>query len=130
MINSILISFAPATKIPEIIIAFLLLIDAKIYGLFSYLYRIFMQLSEVEVFDISVFDSVVQNIYMIFGVVALFLVVFSLLQTLINPDDMNKSTTSIKHVINNGYCSNLLNTISFSLFVSFSSICNKLSINS
>lgn len=91
--------FNPFNIIEEALISFLLLIDAKIYSLFAYLFNLFMSLAQARIFDISSFDAVIHNLYLLFGVVALFLLAFSLLQAIINPDDMNKTTSSIKHII-------------------------------
>jgi len=70
----------------EIIINFLLLIDSKIYELFGYLYGLYISIASAKIFNVEVFDYFVKNIYIIFGVVALFILAFFLLQNVVNPE--------------------------------------------
>lgn len=94
-----LLLFSPFALVEEGLISLLMLIDAKIYGLFAKLYSLYLDLAMARIFDISTFDNVIKNVYVIFGVVALFIVVFSLLQAMVNPEDVSKGTKTTKDVI-------------------------------
>jgi len=95
----ILLLFSPFKIIEEGLISLLMLIDAKIYGLFSELYSLYLELAMARIFDVTSFDSVIKNVYVLFGVVALFIVAFSLLQAMINPDDAAKGTKTVKDIL-------------------------------
>jgi len=94
-----LLLFSPFALVEEGLISLLMLIDAKIYGLFAKLYSLYLDLAMARIFDISTFDNVIKNVYVIFGVIALFIVVFSLLQAMVNPEDVSKGTKTTKDVI-------------------------------
>ncbi|MBQ4060963.1 MAG: hypothetical protein IJY87_04090 [Bacilli bacterium] len=101
ILSNILIGAGPFSGLTgsEAIVSFLLLIDSKIYGLFAEMYTLYIQLARAQIFDISAFDFFVNNVYVIFGVVALFILAFFLLQGMINPDDSGAGTKSIKQFV-------------------------------
>lgn len=73
--------------IEEHFLALLLLIDSKIYWAFSKLYSFFISLARLELFRDDAFSAVMNNVYVIFGVVALFVVAFVLLKEMVNTED-------------------------------------------
>lgn len=101
ILSNILIGAGPFSGLTgsEAIVSFLLLIDSKIYGLFAEMYTLYIQLARAQIFDVSAFDFFVNNVYVIFGVVALFILAFFLLQGMINPDDSGAGTKSIKQFV-------------------------------
>lgn len=83
----------------------LLSLDGIIYSFIGYLYKIFLILSRANIFQSEMFIPFVRRIYMVIGVVMLFLLSYNLLTNIVNPDKGNKSTTgktvfnSIKAII-------------------------------
>lgn len=73
------------------IVSFLLWIDSVGYNIFSIFYDTFLKLAQQEIFKENAFDTIYNNIYLIIGVVALFLMAYMLLKMMINPDDNNSS---------------------------------------
>ncbi len=98
MISKILIS-GSFFGIDEGITSFLLLIDAKIYWAFSQMYSLFINLAQARIFSTDMFEVTIKNIYVVFGVIALFILAFNLLQGMINPENVLKGDSTIKHVI-------------------------------
>lgn len=84
-------------SVPEFIIEFFLWLDSIIYSLVGTLMEIFMDLASVDyIFDLSNFQYIIDRIYVLLGVVILFLVAINLLQYVINPDrDDGKSLKNI-----------------------------------
>lgn len=78
----------------------LLLINTAIYSFISYIYNIFLLLAGGgAIFDRSQISDMVSRIYVILGVVVLFLVAYSLLKSIINPDESLKGKKSPVHII-------------------------------
>lgn len=71
----------------------LLSLDGIIYSFIGYLYQIFLILSRANIFQSEMFIPFVRRIYMVIGVVMLFLLSYNLLTNIVNPDKGNKSTT-------------------------------------
>lgn len=94
-----LLLYSPFKLLEEGIVSLLLLIDSKIYGLFAKLYSLYLQLARAEIFEIDTFDNVIKNIYVLFGVVALFIIAFSLLQAMVNPENISKGAKTTKDII-------------------------------
>lgn len=84
-------------SVPEFIIEFFLWLDSIIYSLVGTLMEIFMNLASVDyIFDLSEFQYIIDRIYVLLGVVILFIVAINLLQYVINPDrDDGKSLKNI-----------------------------------
>ncbi len=72
-------------------VSILLTIDSVIYKGISMLYGLYLQLANVRYFTDENVTDLTNRIYLIIGVIALFLVTYTLLQAIINPDDSNKS---------------------------------------
>jgi hypothetical protein len=83
----------------------LLFIDSLVYRLIALIYRIFFLVSEAKLFDYNDSDTIgriVQNIYVVLGVVMLFVFAYNIILLIINPDKMNdNSDKSIKGIIKN-----------------------------
>lgn len=94
-----LILFKPFGMLEEWIISLFLLIDSVVYGFFSKLYSLFLDLATARIFKMEVFENVIYNLYIIFGVVALFIIAFSILQNMFNPDSVEKGTKNTFDVI-------------------------------
>ena len=71
-----------------------------VYGAINYVYQVYMAIASARLFSNNTFSSVVSRIYILFGVVALFLVAYALLMGIINPDK-EMGGISLKKVIPN-----------------------------
>ena len=74
-------------------------LSSLIYGVFTVL----MSLAQVRIFSSEVIGSLTQRAYVVISVVMLFVLVYSILKMIINPDELTKGKSSglnvIKHVI-------------------------------
>ena len=78
--------------------------DSIIYALISYLYKIFTFLSQVRLFENDRMKDLANRMYIIIGLVSLFLVAYALISAIINPDNATKGKNSsfsgiIKNII-------------------------------
>lgn len=83
----------------KIIRTIFLALDGVIYTIISYCYEVFNFISEIRVFENQDMVNLANRIYILIGVVSLFLVAYTLLNAIINPEnaskDKNKSFTGI-----------------------------------
>lgn len=98
----------PIKAIGDTIVSFffgvLLTLDALIYSLINWVYQIILVLCNANILNNTFeIDAFVGRIYIILGVVILFLVAYSLLKSMVNPDDAIKGkkspVTIVKDVI-------------------------------
>lgn len=86
--------------IQEMLLGVFLLIDRLVYSLISWLYQLFCILASFNLFNNNMYESITKSIYIIIGVIALFLIAYQLLNSLIKIDD-NKVTGDVKKSISN-----------------------------
>lgn len=79
----------------------LLMLDGAIYNLIDYLYDIFDFLAGRNIFSQDTYNDIVSRIYIILGVFMLFVLAYSLLKAIINPDDFAKGENSFPNLIKN-----------------------------
>lgn len=79
------------------IISLLLWIDSALYKILANLYKAFIQLAQQELFKVDAFENIYNNIYLIVGIIALFVLAFLLLQHIVNPE--SNSAKNIKEMI-------------------------------
>ena len=84
-----------------IIFNVLLLLDGAIYNLIDYLYDIFDFLAKINIFGADDYNAIVSRIYVILGLFMLFVLAYSLLKAVINPDDFAKGESSFPNLIKN-----------------------------
>lgn len=84
-----------------IIFNVLLLLDGAIYNLIDYLYDIFDFLAKINIFGVDDYNAIVSRIYVILGLFMLFVLAYSLLKAVINPDDFAKGENSFPNLIKN-----------------------------
>ncbi len=77
----------------------LLTIDSVFYSAIQYLYDVFIMLTKIKLMDGTEATQIIQRVYVLIGVVMLFLLSYSLLKSIVNPD--NKSIESSGKVIFN-----------------------------
>lgn len=61
-------------------------LDSVIYGLISVVYKIFMALAGARILNSTLFNEIANKIYIVVGVVMLFVLSYALLRGIINPD--------------------------------------------
>ncbi|MEG1648005.1 MAG: hypothetical protein RR325_04505 [Bacilli bacterium] len=83
------------------ITGFFLFLDAVVYNFITYFYEIFNFLARLNLFNDEDYMAIVQRIYVILGVVMLFVLAYSLLKAIINPDDFAKGEASFPNLIKN-----------------------------
>lgn len=80
----------------------LLLIDGLVYSFVNWAYQIILILAEGNILSNSdVINNLITRIYVIVGVVVLFLVAYSLLKSMVNPDEALKGKESPVKMISN-----------------------------
>lgn len=79
----------------------LMMIDGAIYNLICYVYEIFYYLATLNIFTEEHYQGIVSRIYVILGLFMLFVLAYSLLRAIINPDDFAKGEQSFPNLIKN-----------------------------
>lgn len=80
----------------------LLKIDAIVYTFIDWIYQVILMLANGNILnDTNLVDEVINRVYIIIGVVILFLVAYSLLRSMINPDEALKGKESPVKIIQN-----------------------------
>lgn len=85
----------------EYIYKFLLLLDQIVYSLISVTYQVFLSISNAQILSSDDIQGMIDRINVIIGIVMLFLVSFSLLQSISNPDNLTKGEKSTTKLITN-----------------------------
>lgn len=78
-----------------------LVIDGLIYGSIGIIYEMFTFVAGSRVLDSDIVAGLAERIYMVFGIIALFLVAYALLTAIIDPDKSSKGDTSVNKIIPN-----------------------------
>lgn len=73
-------------------------LDGVIYGFISSVYKIFMALAGARILNSSLFTEIANKIYIIIGVVMLFVLSYALLRGIINPEG-GKSNASAPNIV-------------------------------
>ena len=81
----------------------LLTLDSIIYNAIDWFYDIFVALTQINVFadNSSSFNEIVRNVYVILGVIMLFVLAYSLLRAVIDPEQFSKKDNSFAKLIQN-----------------------------
>ena len=78
-----------------------LAIDSVVYFAITVAYKLFLALAQFEIFNNEAFDYLINRTYIIIGVVSLFVVAYSLLNSIINPDNTGKGNKSFAKIVKN-----------------------------
>ncbi len=79
----------------------MLKLTGGIYNIICYIYDIFYFLCDFKLFDNDVYAEIVNNIYIVLGLIMTFVLAYSLLKAVINPDDFAKGEASFPKLIKN-----------------------------
>lgn len=99
-----LISFFSLPDWEDVFIVFkqiCLSIDTVIYNAIAWMYSVFMALAGARIFSNDLVDSFVQRMYLIVSIVMLFVVAYSFLNVIINPDNLTKGNSSPTKIVTN-----------------------------
>lgn len=78
-----------------------LAIDSVVYFFVSQGFKLYIALAQFKLFDDKVFDDLINRTYIIIGVIALFIVAYALLNSIINPDNASKGDKSLSKIVKN-----------------------------
>src|SRR5574344_2772220 len=76
-------------------------INAFLYNLVCFAYQVFLAVASAQIFSSEQYQNLAQKIYLVLGVVALFLVAYSLLRAIIDPDNASKGDSSAGKIVGN-----------------------------
>lgn len=79
----------------------LLSLDGAIYDMVCYVYEIFYGLAGMNIFGMSDYQEIVSRIYIILGLLMLFVLTYVLLRAIVNPDEFSKGDKSFPKIIQN-----------------------------
>ncbi|MBR5662908.1 MAG: hypothetical protein IKX00_04625 [Bacilli bacterium] len=78
-----------------------LAIDSIIYGIISWLYSVFITIAKARILTADKVAEFVQRMYLIVGIVALFIAAYTFITIIINPDNLSKGNMSAYKLIQN-----------------------------
>ncbi len=88
-------------RLASTFIGIMLWLDSIIYSFVGYVYEIFGALSGVNVFKSADYQDIVNRIYVVLGLIMMFVLAYSLLRAVINPDEFSKGENSVPKIIKN-----------------------------
>lgn len=91
-------------------------IVSGIYGAAASAFEIFLVLADGTLFTSINYETIIRNSYLVIGIVMLFILAFSLLKGMVNPDDQKQGTSTVKKVIINLLTSAVIMAILPSVF--------------
>ena len=77
----------------------MLLLDGAIYSFIASSYRIFMAVAEARILSSDAYTGIANKIYVIIGVVMLFVLAYAILKAIIDPDQMTKGKLSAPTIL-------------------------------
>lgn len=85
----------------ELFYNILLFLDGIIYSFIDKLYQLFMALASARILTEDNIQHFMDRIYIVLGVIMLFVLAYSILMSIINPDNMNKSENGTGKIVKN-----------------------------
>lgn len=79
----------------------LLIIDGVIFNFVRYFYKMLVNLSKVNFFGTDEYAEITKRFYVVLGLIMLFVLAYSLLKAVINPDNFAKGEASFPKLIQN-----------------------------
>ena len=76
-------------------------LDGIIYNLICYIFDIFYYLCGLQLFTDADYNKIVSKIYIVLGLIMMFVLAYSLLKAVINPDEFAKGENSFPKLIKN-----------------------------
>ena len=94
-----ILGYLEAGFFEKILVTFLSLLNGMIYGLVSTLCGLFSELSNVVLFNDAVVQQFTRRIYVVLGIYMLFKLAISLLNSIINPDNLLDKEKGMQKII-------------------------------
>ncbi len=88
-------------SIPGVFQSLLITLCNGVYRVAAFAFQIFLILATGQLLDTSDYELMITNFYVILGIVMLFVLAFTLLKGMVNPDEQKKGATTVKKVIIN-----------------------------
>ena len=76
-------------------------LNSFVYSFVSFMYQIFLALAGAQIFNSDIFRAIANRIYIIIGVVTLFLIAYALLKAIVDPEGTSKSEYSVRKIVPN-----------------------------
>lgn len=95
--------------------AFLWLIT-PVYKLAAFAFKIFLILATGKLVSADSYKKIIENFYVVIGVILLFVLAFSFLRAMVNPEDSKQGTSMVKKIILNLITSSVLMALLPSIF--------------
>lgn len=92
-----LFSFDPVKFFYKILLS----IDLVIYNIIGGLFKVFMYLADTRIMSSDIIHGLTTRLYSILSVVMLFVLAYTLIRVIVNPDNAFKGTTSAKQMVIN-----------------------------
>lgn len=87
--------------IPEGIIGIGIWLVSGVYTVASWAFEVFLILASGRLIDNSSYDIIIQNFYVVLGIIMLFIISFSLLKGMVSAEESKKSATTIRKMVVN-----------------------------
>ena len=84
--------------IHELLIKLVIDINAAVYQLVNYTYQIFLCIAQNNIFNSATYTELVNKIYVVLGVVIMFIIAYNLLNLVVDPDS-NKGGKAVEELI-------------------------------
>lgn len=94
-----LLIFNIGDTIREAFIGVLLTLDGIVYGLISTIYKIYIRIASARILTNEAFTVIANKMYVIIGVAVLFVLAYSIIRSIIDPDQLGKGDMSGKKII-------------------------------
>ncbi len=76
-----------------------LMIDQIVYAFVSFIYQVFFMVTEVNLFDTDGMGQITERIYVVFGIVMLFVFAYNILALIANPDKLSGKDNNTTKII-------------------------------
>lgn len=76
-------------------------IVSGVYHVAAWSFQLFLVLASGQLLETDIYQVLISNFYVILGIIMLFFLSFTLLKSMVNPDDQNKGTSSARKVLIN-----------------------------
>jgi hypothetical protein len=88
-------------KVKVALIYITLVINAAVYNLIDFAYQVFMAISSAKIFTDETIKSFANRVYIIIGVIALFIIAYALLRAIVDPDGAGKGEMAPGKIVSN-----------------------------
>ncbi len=89
------------TMLSNVVVQLFLIIDSALYSAVAWLYGLFLNIARTEFFNDAVYNNFAQRIYVILGIIMLFVLAYSLLKAIVDPDSLSKGDKSFSKLAKN-----------------------------